>query len=152
MAKMSSKTFLEQELIPGVIASLMKNHTQSETTIKLIQKQYFGDTDYGDTRHFVPRFSQVTKLYDVRAWEMRKIGAKNHLVLFFNPSSANLSLFSFEENWRQKSYCTIFWTLPLAKNFSRPPCFFGRKFFPKISVPFCWPLILFVRLLFLILK
>lgn len=59
MGKMSSKKFLEQELVPGVIASLLKNTTQLDSTIKVIQEQYFGNVDYGDARHFVPRFSQV---------------------------------------------------------------------------------------------
>ena len=59
MAKMTSKTFLEKELVPGVIASLMKNVTEIDSTIKVIQEQYFGKMDYGDSRHFVPRFSQV---------------------------------------------------------------------------------------------
>lgn len=59
MAKMGSKMFIEQELVPGVIASLMKNSSQSDTTIKVIQEQYFGNVDYGDAKHFVPRFSQV---------------------------------------------------------------------------------------------
>lgn len=60
MGKMSSKKFLEQELVPGVIASLLKNSTQLDSAIKVIREQYFGNMDYGDSRHFVPRFSQVT--------------------------------------------------------------------------------------------
>jgi hypothetical protein len=59
MAKMTSKTFLEKELVPGVIASLIKNATQLDSTVKIIQEQYFGNVDYSDSRHFVPRFSQV---------------------------------------------------------------------------------------------
>nr|CAH0104239.1 unnamed protein product [Daphnia galeata] len=59
MAKMTSKTFLEKELVPGVIASLIKNVTEIDSTIKVIQEQYFGKMDYGDSRHFVPRFSQL---------------------------------------------------------------------------------------------
>jgi len=59
MAKMTSKTFLEKELVPGVIASLIKNATQLGSTVKIIQEQYFGNVDYSDSRHFVPRFSQV---------------------------------------------------------------------------------------------
>ena len=63
MAKMSSKTFLEKELVPGVIASLMQNASQSESIIKIIQEQYFGNMDYGDSRHFVPRLSQVGYIF-----------------------------------------------------------------------------------------
>ncbi|XP_046655039.1 esterase E4-like [Daphnia pulicaria] len=59
MAKMTSKTFLKNELVPGVIASLIKNVTELDSTVKIIQEQYFGNMDYGDSRHFVPRFSQL---------------------------------------------------------------------------------------------
>lgn len=59
MAKMSSKTFLEQELVPGVIASMIKNASQLDSIVKIIQEQYFGNIDYSDSKHFVPRFSQV---------------------------------------------------------------------------------------------
>jgi|LakMenEpi03Aug12_release.lakeMendotaPanAssembly.Ray.scaffolds.fasta_scaffold1021043_1 hypothetical protein len=63
MAKMTSKTFLKNELVPGVIASLIKNVTELDSTVKIIQEQYFGNMDYGDSRHFVPRFSQVELLH-----------------------------------------------------------------------------------------
>lgn len=59
MAKMSSKTFLEQELVPGVIASMIKNASQLDSIVKIIQEQYFGNIDYSDSKHFVPRFSQL---------------------------------------------------------------------------------------------
>ena len=56
---MTSRSFLERELVPGVLESILKNQTQVDAVFDVVKRQYFGDTDFGDAKTFVPRFSQV---------------------------------------------------------------------------------------------
>ena len=54
---MSNATYLQHELFPGVVSALLKNN--DEATIKIVREQYFADTDFADSKSFVPKFSQV---------------------------------------------------------------------------------------------
>ena len=57
MARMSNATFLQQELFPGVISALLKDN--NARMVEIIKEQYFADTDFADSKSFVPKFSQV---------------------------------------------------------------------------------------------
>ena len=54
---MSNATFLQQELFPGVISALLKDN--NARMVEIIKEQYFADTDFADSKSFVPKFSQV---------------------------------------------------------------------------------------------
>lgn len=58
---MSNPSFLEKELVPGVIRTMLSNRTEVKSLVSVIQQQYFGDLkDYSDSSSFVPRFVEVT--------------------------------------------------------------------------------------------
>lgn len=60
IAKMSNPGFVENELVPGVIRSMLSNKTEVKSLVSVIQQQYFGDLkDYSDSASFVPRFVEV---------------------------------------------------------------------------------------------
>lgn len=60
MAKMSNRQFIEQELFPGLVAAMIKNSSQLDAVVGAVRQQYLGDTDLGNAKTFVPRFSQVS--------------------------------------------------------------------------------------------
>ena len=60
MAKMSNPAFLEHELIPGIVSSVMNNQSHLEDIVKLVKQQYIGGIDYADIESIMPRISQVS--------------------------------------------------------------------------------------------
>lgn len=56
---MSNAQFLEDKLVPGVIGSMVSNHTHLEDIIALVKQQYLGGIDYTNLQLLTPRFSQV---------------------------------------------------------------------------------------------
>jgi hypothetical protein len=62
MAKMSNPEFLEHELIPGIVSSVMNNQSHLEEIVKLVKQQYIGGIDYTDIESIMPRISQVSSL------------------------------------------------------------------------------------------
>ena len=56
---MSSRSSVKDELIPGVLGAILKNSTQLDSVVRLVEQQYFAGDQGPEHQSFVPHFSQL---------------------------------------------------------------------------------------------